>query len=496
MLDLRRTVLKGLVWTGVQKWVSQAITFALGVVLIRLLEPTAFGLVALASVFIAFAGLFVDQGMSDAIVQKADLQPEHLDTAFWATLSISAVMTVATIAAADVIAGFFREPQLAPVLRWLSLGFVFSGLNSTQHAILRRNLAFKKLATRTLLSSLVGGLVAVAMAWWGFGVWSLVGEQLVARSVNTFVLWRVSGWQPGLRVSRSHFGELFRFGLSVLGTNVLTIVNRRSDDFLIGYFLGTTALAYYNVAYRMLLMMTDLFIGVSSSVSFPTFSRLQDDPARARRAFYTATQYTGLVAFPAFVGMSVLAPELVYGVFGEKWAASIPVMRVLAYIGLLQSVFYFNATIITAMGKPSWRFGLALTNAIANLVAFSIAVRWGIVAVAQAYVIRGWLLSPLPLSAVHRLIGLDFKRYLSQYAAPLAGSAVMAVAVVAAKHLLNGAAPLLVLLPGYVLFGALVYAVTIFVAAPATSRQALSLARLALPLKAKPSTTPGQASKL
>ena len=157
---------------------------------------------------------------------------------------------------------------------------------------------------------------------------------------------------------------------------------RRSDDVLIGYFLGPTLLGFYTIGYQLLLTIIKLVTEVSNSVAFPAFSRIQHKPERMRDAFYQVTQYTSLFAFPVFIGLAALAPELVPALFGEKWAPSIPVMQVLALIGVLQSVLFFNGSVIKASGKPSWQLGIMLLNALCSVIGFLLAVRWGIVAVA------------------------------------------------------------------------------------------------------------------
>lgn len=477
----QQKIARGIVWSATQNWGSQGISFLVFLILARLLTPEAFGLVALASVFTAFLQIFLDTGFNDAIVQRTHVDREHLDTAFWTAILIGTGLTIAGIAGAGLAASFFQEPTLAPIISWLSLSFLFSALKSTQQGVLRRRLAFKSLAIRTLIATLVSGLAGITAAFMGFGVWSLVIKSLVNGVVGTVVLWRVSDWRPGLSFSRAHFKELFSFGINIIGINILNFFNRRSDDLLIGYFLGATTLGYYNIAYRLLLMGTNLLTGVISAVAFPAFSRLQKEPERLRRAFYTATQYTSLISFPAFIGLAVLAPELVPVVYGPQWAPSIPVMQVLAFIGILHSIFYFNSSVIRALGKPAWVLGIGVLNATVNFTAFLLVVRWGIVAVAMAYVIRGYLLSPVPLLAIRRLIQLDFKLFLRQFVPPLVGCLFMVAVILGLKHVLANAVSLYWQLGLYTLAGATTYLLTLQLIAPALLRQLSSLVNSILP---------------
>src|SRR3990172_5899036 len=226
----------------------------------------------MASLFLAIVQTFQDQGFGDAIVQRDEIQPEHLDTAFWTNLLISGILTLLSIAASSMIAGLFHQSELTPIIQWLSLIFVFTGLSSTQQAILRRQLAFKKLAGRSLIATLAGGVIGVALAYLGYGVWSLVAQSLVSGGIGVIVLWSVSRWRPGFRYSRKHFKDLFLFGINIIVIDFLNFLNRHTDDLLIGYFLGPTMLGYYTVAYRLLRMMTELLTSVINAVALPTFS--------------------------------------------------------------------------------------------------------------------------------------------------------------------------------------------------------------------------------
>lgn len=480
-MNLRQQATKGIVWSAIQKFGNQAVSFVVFFCLARLLEPEAFGLIALASVFLAFVQIFLNQGFAEAIVQREELEPEHLDTAFWVSLVISILLTIISFLVAGIVAQGFNQPELTPIIRWLSLGFLLSAFNSVQQAIFRRDLAFKALAIRSLVASFAGGLVGVAMAFLGYGVWSLVGQQLTNNIAGILVLWWASDWKPGLKVSQKHFYELFHFGINILGFNLLNFFNRRSDDFLIGYFLGPTALGYYTIAYRLLLLMTNLLTNTMAQVALPTFSRLQSQPEKMRRAFYTATQLSSLVAFPAFLGMAILAPELVPFVFGENWLPSIPVMQILAIIGILHAIEYFNQSVILAMGKPDWRFKINAINAVGNVIGFIIVVQWGILAVAAAYVIRGYLFLPLPLWAIYKLIKIDFKAYGTQFIAPFISAIIMVGIIFTLKVYLGNILSLPVLITLCTATGILTYSLMIRWFAPKLFQQVLTLITSLIP---------------
>jgi O-antigen/teichoic acid export membrane protein len=479
-MSIREKAIRGVIWSAIQNWGSQAGSLIVFFVLARLLPPEAFGLIALSNVFLTFMQVFLEQGFAQALIQRKHLEPEHLNTAFWTSVGIGVVLLLLGFGGAGTIAVLFKQPQLTPILQWLSLLFLINAFGNVQRAILERKFAFKSIAARSLFGTLTGGVIGVVMAYLGYGVWSLVGQQLVSETVAVLVLWRASDWRPGLQVSSRHFRDLFSFGVNILGFNLLSFINTRADDFLIGYFLGPVALGYYAIAYRVLTIMTQLLTVTSSQVALPTFSRLQEDLERFRKAFYMATRFTSAIAFPTFLGMAVLAPELVTLLFGEQWMPSVPVMRVLAFMGIMQSVSYFKGSVFMAMGKPSWRLWISMLNAFLNIIGFSIAVHWGIIAVAAAYVIRGYMVFPISQSLVSRLIQTPLLTYLKQFIPALISSLVMTIAILVAKFFLIAWLNPFALLVVCTLLGAIVYVASIRVLSPELFQQLFNLVQLAL----------------
>lgn len=465
-MNLRQRAIQGTFWSAIEKWGGQLVSTAIFLLLARLLGVEAFGLVALANVFLSFMHVFLDQGFAQAIIQRDKIEPEHLDTAFWTSVLMSILFVLIVWTGAGAFANFYGEPDVAPIVRWMSLSFLFAGLSSVQSAILMREMKFKAFAARSLIATVVCGVVGVGSALAGFGVWSLVFKEIAFGVTGAITLWSVGDWRPGLRFSASHFKELFSFGINIVGFNVLNFFNLRSDDILIGYFLGSVALGYYSVAYRLLLIMIRLLTTVTTQVALPTFSQMQDDLTRIRKAFYKVTRYTSLISFPAFLGIAVAAPELVQCLFGEEWLPSVPVMRVLSFIGILESMEEFNAVLLLSMGKPLWRLAIQFINTVANVIVFLIVVRWGLVAIALALVIRGYLLSPVSLLVVNKLINIDFRQYIANFSSPLAASTLMVATIVAVQHFSGGALNIYIQLAMMITIGVATYTLSILAISP------------------------------
>ncbi len=477
IMSMREQAARGVAWTSIETMGGQAITLAVFIVLARLLEPSAFGLVAISSAFIALMGPFLSMGFNAAIVQREDLQRGHLDTAFWIYIGAGTVLFGIGFASAGLLAELYRLPELEAVIRWLSALFLIEAAANVQVAILRRKLAFKSLAVRTLVARVAGGVAGVVMAVQGFGVWSLVGQQLVNGVSQLIVLWFVSDWRPGFRVTVAYFKDLFGFSMSIMGSQMLTVLSRRSDDFLIGYFLGPMALGYYSVGYRLVRLVTNLLAGTVQKVAFPVFSRMQDDKDRLCRAFYSATRLTMLIALPGFLALIGLAPELIPTLFGEKWVDSVPVMQVLALMGVLRAIVGFNVAILISQGKPSWRLVIQSIETVVMVGGFMIAVSWGIVAVALARLIAGIALTPVWFRASQRLSGIRVRLFLQNCLVPLGGSSIMLAAIYMAKTLVGDALGGFAELSVYCLAAAIAYIVAVRLLSPGLASEAMELFR-------------------
>ena len=465
-MSLKRKAFIGLVWSVIQNFGNQAFSLIIFLVLARLLTPATFGLIALANVVLAFMRIFLDQGFTKALIQRQNIEPEHLDTAFWTQVGCGVLLTTITFLSASLVAGIFKQPKLIEVLQCLSAIFIINSLSRVHNAILSREFAFKIIALRSLLATVIGGIVGVTMAYAGFGVWSLVVFNLTSELVASVVLWNAVEWRPKWQFSHAHFRDLYGFGMYIFAFKFLKFFEKRADNLLIGYFLGEVALGYYAIAYRILEVMTQLLVDTIDKVALPTFSRLQTEPERFGSLFYKTTQFTSLITFPTYLGVVVLAPELTISLFGKQWIPATGIMQILAFEGIVLSATYFHKSVFVSMGKPSWSVRVSLLNATVNLIACLVAVRHGIIAVATAYIISSYLVFPISQWVVNKLLKINLLTYLKQFVTPLISSIVMMGAIWTAKrYWLEAIDPKLSIIVGTVI-GVSVYALGIKILEP------------------------------
>lgn len=465
---LKQKILKGVLWTAIGNWGYRGLSLLLFVILARLLTPEDFGVVAVAMVYIAFLQIFLEQGFAEVIVQRPEIDDDVLSTAFWVNIGFGIFFFGATFLAARFVSLLFQEPGLEPVVRGLSPLFIIIGITSVQMARLRREMEFRAITIASGVGILGGGVGGVLAALYGLGVWALVIYQIGNYLGKAMVVWGYDKWRPRVRFSRSALRELLSFGSNITGSRLLNYFNRYGADLIIGLFLGPVAVGYYNLGFRLTRTLVELTGSVISQVAFPTFSKLQFDPRKGSEVFYRAIEQISLLSFPLFIGMAALAEEIVKTVFGSQWLPAVPIMQVLALIGLLESLYYVNNAVLLGYGKPFWRLALDGLNAFTNLLSFVLVANWGVFAVACAYVVRGYITAPFPLVAVRKLIPIQFSQYFTRLVPSIAGSMVMVVFIYTLRLLLEPHLVTIWLLFVNIALGAFVYGAVLLLIAPNT----------------------------
>lgn len=472
----KREILGSVVWASAERWGRYILGFLVYLALARLLAPEAFGLVALAGVYIGFMDLIMSQGFGTAIVQRRDLKPAHLDTAFWISVGTGAGLWLVTAIAAGPIARAAGSPDLAPVLRWLALALPLSSLASVPTAELTRRMRFRALAVRATLSIVVGGACGLALALAGLGVWSLVGQQLVGAGVGVIALWAATDWRPGRRLSRAAFRDLFGFSAGVLGTNVLWFLSQRIDQLVIGVGLGPVALGVYFLGHRLLTLLLELMASPLQAVALPWLSRVSDDADRLCDSFLRATRMASVVAQPVFLGLATVAGPLTVLLFGAKWATAGPVVAALSVAAALRTPQSFASTALLARGRSWVNLVVLAAQAGASILCVLIGLRWGIAGVAWSVAVAAGVGAGLNAIALRRWAGIPARRLLGAIAGPTIAAATMAGLVLVVQSALPAsvADPVFVIIS--VAVGVLAYAVVAPIVAGAAVRDCFDAA--------------------
>ena len=436
-MSLKEQAIRSTLWSAVQKFGANGIRIVVLYVLARQLAVEEFGLMAPALTVVGLATVLTDGGMVSAIVQRHNLERGHVDAAFWISTVLGVGLWIVIILIAKPISLLY-EPELVPILQWLGCSILLASLSIAPTGLLRRQMHFKVLAARQILAAIVGGGVAIGMTFAGMRFWSLVGLQITTKFVEVLIIYVATGYCPRFGISKRHFQDIFYFGSSVLGQNLLRYLGQRLPDLMLPVLLGNAAAGYFFLARRLVETLSQLTIGSLTNVVLPTFSKLQNDRERLIRALYKAIRFMSLAMLPTFVGLALVADDLVYMIYGEKWGPSIPLVWILCLIGVLRSQIVLDGAAIQAIGRPRIPLVITMIATGCDGAAIYIAYLWwmNVNAVAIGIVISALLVIPVRLLAMWKFVGIKLGAYIQQVVPANIGTLVMILCILALRMLL------------------------------------------------------------
>jgi O-antigen/teichoic acid export membrane protein len=297
-------------------------------------------------------------------------------------------------------------------------------------------MSFRSLELRQMSAVAVGAVVGIAAALRGYGAWAIIGQQLAITVTSTTLLWAFSGWRPRLVCSVTSLRRLGGFSANVLGTRILFYLNRNLDNLLVGRFLGPAALGAYSISYNVMLAPFSQIAEPVQQVLMPAFSRLQDEPEHLGAIWLRVNKLIGAISVPALLGLVVVAPDFVHVVLGDKWRAATPVIQILSWVGLIQSLQRLNSTILLARDATHTLLRYSVIVLLASVVAFVVGLHWGIVGVAAGYAVSSTIVEPYYTWLTGRTVGVTLRSFLRSLAPVVGAAGAMAAGVAVARALL------------------------------------------------------------
>jgi O-antigen/teichoic acid export membrane protein len=433
---IRRLIVGGMIWKATSQIVGQFGRMIVAVLLARLLAPRDFGLANMVLVFSSLVLVFSDLALGAAIVQRKMLTELDRATAFWTSIGAGTVFMLLLMALSGPIAAFYGEDQVQPLLLVLASTFLISSIATTHEALLVREMEFRAVELRTMIGMLAGAAAGVIVALQGGGPWAIIAQQVTTAVVTTTLLVIRSPWRMTLAFSRASLRDMGGFSGFVLGHRLLYYVHRNADNLLIGRFVGASALGAYALAYNVILIPFSRLATPVQQVLFPAFSRLQDQPERIAALWIRTTRLVGALSIPSLCGLVVVAPDLVPVVFGDRWGDVVPLIQVLAWVGLLQSLQTLNTEILTARDETATVFRFSLIFFAAHMTAFAVGLQWGVTGVAVAYAISSTLVEPILTWITARSLQISVWRVLGSLNGVVIASVLMAAACFELRELL------------------------------------------------------------
>jgi O-antigen/teichoic acid export membrane protein len=441
------------------------------VVLSRLLQPTDFGLVALAAAVSTFALLFRDLGTAPAIIQKPSLDEPTKAAAFWLNAAFGLALGVAIVVIAPLVARLMDAPRVTGVLMVLAVTFPIAGLSIVHQALLERASRFAVIARIEITSLVLGFAVAVTTALAGAGPYSLVFQTVTVAVFTTIQLFLFAPWKPSGPISLERVRDLWGFSRDMLGFNLLNYFARNADALIIGKFLGPASLGIYSLAYKTMLFPLHNLTFVATRALLPVMSRQQSDVQNIASMYLRSVSVITFFTAPLMVGLFVLREPFVDAVFGPTWHAVADVIAWLAPIGFIQSVVSASGTVFMTLGRTRTMLRVSVIASTLHVIGFFIGVRWGITGVAACYLATNALVAVPILAIVMKCLHSGLRDLLRAAQRPILLSLAMGVVLVAARSEIAALdVPLLVQLSALAATGSLLYFTLVHFAASALER--------------------------
>ena len=472
--ELLPSVAEGVRLTTVQQALEQVIRVVFTLVLAHLVAPDDFGLMSMAFVVTYLAILVSDLGVGTALVQRAELRPAHITTAFTISSVFGIALAALTALLARPLSEWFNEPRLAPVLLALSVTFVCKGVQGAPRDLLRRELLFVPYTVSAMVALLLGVVVGVVAGFAGAGVWALVlysvVESVAAMALSLLFAVRAGVWRPTIGVDRQAFRDLAGFTSYMIGARGLMYVQNTADNVVVGRVLGASALGFYSVAYRTMLLPVQKVADVVSSVAVPALAVVQADRPRLRRAYLRAQEAAAVVSFPMSAGVVALTPLAVPLLLGSPWRPAISTVQILALNGPRLVLGRLAASLFQAIGRPGWDFWLLAVSVPLSVVAFLIGAQYGIVGVAIALTVVGHSVAVIQLVLVAHALQTTTMTILRRLGRVVLPTAALVVAAITTRWLVPSGIPAVVELVLAALCGGLAYVATMSHSSPGTLR--------------------------
>lgn len=374
-MSLKSSVITSLIWKFLERIGTQGVQFVVAIILARLLAPADFGLIALVTVFVMIANVFVQSGLNTALIQKKNADNLDFSTVFYSSLALATVLYLGLFFGAPLIAKFYNnQVELISVIRVLGLMLPLGALNSIQEAYVARNMMFKKLFYRSVGAIIPAGIIGVVCAYLGFGIWSLVAQQLLNALLICVIMWFTVKWRPSLSFSFERWKRLFSFGWKLLCSALLDTFYRNIRDLVIGKLFTPTDLGFYNRGDQFPKIIIANINSSIQSVLLPSLSTVQDDRVRLKSLARRSIKTSSFLILPMMTGLAAIAKPLTLVVLGEKWLPAVPFIQICCFSYAFWPIHTTNLSAINAVGRSDVFLKLEIIKKCYGLAVLALAI--------------------------------------------------------------------------------------------------------------------------
>ncbi len=420
-MSFRQTAIDGVKWTGVAAVFTSAVKLVQFAILAHYLSKSDFGLMAIVGTVIGFSALFIDFGINAAIIHKQDISKNQLSSLYWLNIFVSLFIFALLYGLAPVVAAFYSEQELIPIVRILAATFIITGLGNQYAVLLQKELKFKALAFINISAVIIGFLVALYLAIKGYGVYSLVYATLVTYGINAGlnVLIGRRIHQPDFLFSYEDIQSMLSFGFFQMGERSVNYLNSQFDILLIGKLFGTEVLGVYSIAKNISTKPYQVINPIVTKVTFPIMSKIQKETYRLRQLFLNVINYLCSINFPIYILVIFLAEDIVVNLFGEKWMDAVLILQILAFYRMFTSFGNSVGSLQLAKGRADLGFYWNVALFIFIPLVIYGGSHWGVIGVASSLLLLQIVLFyPAWYFLVKELSGVKFSEYIQTIGKP------------------------------------------------------------------------------
>lgn len=388
---MRKKVLTGLIWKFGERISAQFVSLIVSVTLARLLLPEDYGSVAIVMVFIEIANVFVSNGFGNALIQKQNADNLDFSSVFYVNILVSLIIYAIIFITAPWVAGFYKMPILSSTLRVLGIRIIFAAVNSVQQAYVSRNMLFRKFFWSTLFGTLISGIVGIAMAYQGYGIWALTVQYLTNTCTDTLILWITVRWRPDLRCSWKRAKVLFAFGWKLLVSGLLDTGYAQLRSLIIGKRYTSSDLAFYNQGSKYPSLIVVNINSSIGSVLFPALAQCQNEPEQVKQITRRAIQVSSYIMWPMMLGLGVVGEPLIRVLLTEKWLPCLPYLRIFCFSYGLWPIHTANLQAMNALGRSDLFLKLEIIKKGIGLAIMLVSVQFGPLILAYSMIVTNIL---------------------------------------------------------------------------------------------------------
>lgn len=452
--EIKEKTVRGFAWSAIDNFANQGVLFVISILLARILSPADYGLIAMITIFLAISNCFINSGFGNALVRKVDLSDEDCSTAFFFNIIVSVLCYIVVFIISPIVAVFYDRPILTAILRWQGLTLILGACIIVQKSLINKKIDFKTTTKVSVSSNILSGIVALLMAYHGYGVWALVGMGLSQSVLQIILFWYYSSWRPRMIWSKGSFHYLWNYGSKLLASGLLDTIFNNIYPIVIGKIYSPVNLGYYTRAWGFAQLPSSNVTGIIQRVTFPVLCSFQSDDERLSLNYRRLLRMSAFIVFPLMLGLAAVANPLIHVLLTAKWAQTIIYLQIICFAMMWYPIHAINLNLLQVKGRSDLFLKLEIIKKLMAVVVILCSVPFGVIGICYGSVVSSLLSLTINTYYTGRLINIGFLKQMRDIFLILILSIVASSIVLLVVDLLDN--PLMSLFAG-ILIGLVIY---------------------------------------